>query len=408
MSGKDRPPGKNAPGLRIATHNVNGLHDEQKVHNLMRLYTEQNVHIICIQETKNNTSRGARQEHVDHWIHLSQQHGAAKCVAIWSNNKLHNVNQQQFSTDQTAHRECGGTAILIRQDILASSGFKLFDDTYSSEDGRITTVHLSWAGHEFTLLNTYWPNQTARQRQFITSLQQVVAQVQQGSLWILGDFNHTADPSKDRMISVQQATGCGDEVQTHNLFMQAIGNKHHLQDIFRYQHPNARGYTRIAHQAPSRIDRQYVSDRFLPFIEQCKVQPCPLAAVDHQPLICHIRPATPVQTVKKQHHGVSLQFTVDHDITTEIETWTEHQWEISRDMNGEILLHWFVQYKKSLKQRIIVANRQLQQRNAEQQIAAQQKYSGVLQAQAELNRSDPNEITAEDTLKRYRVCQQKI
>lgn len=321
------PPGRRAPGLRIVTHNVSGLQNSLKVISLLRFYTLHNIHIVCWQETKTNTSRGAEQSDVEYWISQASKQGAAQYSVFWANNTIHNIQQ--------GVTECGGTAVLIKTALITSGQVIVRANAVSAmPDGRVGLCKLSWAGHSIALANTYWPNETARQRAFVQSLQSHTAAVQAGSLWVVGDFNHTASPEQDRMVTREIATlRYGSDKITHQRFMSAVGQTHHLQDAFRYKHPQSRGFTRIAHQAPSRIDRMYVPETVIPWMEQCQVVPCPLS--DHQPVLMHLRPITPLQPAGRQLKSIKLRFLNNPDVKSSVEMWVGTQWEQAQGMESE-------------------------------------------------------------------------
>ena len=401
------PPGKSAPGLRVVTHNVNGLGSQDKTTALLQFYSAHNMHIICWQETKNNTKGRQHTEQADVWIRRAAEAGARQYTVYWcDNDKYHRYpmqpSQQATSQQRTRHIPYGGTAILIRSDLLQSKSITV-DHIHTRDDGRMMAMNIAWRGHHFTLLNTYWPNDIGQQRQFLSDMRDTMTTVHRGTLWITGDFNHVPNPGVDRMVTQQQASTRSQEVHTHTLFQQQVSEPQSLVDAFRQKHPNARGMTRIPTQdtqAPSRLDRHYIPQSMVPHMEQCQVMHnFVMRGVDHLPVVVHVRPIAPSQPHGNGYRAVKVRFKGDAALETKVTQWLQEQWQQAQQLEGQEYLIWYQQFKGRYKDELIKTNAAYTQQQ-------QQRYTEYLQSQQHIADVLVQMEQTADTVLRQQLLQQ--
>ena len=279
--------GNRAPGLRLATYNVAGLHSASRVLQFLTLFRHLRLDIVCLQETWVGHEHGATQAQVTLWLAqatLPPLPPLPSYTAFWAHNNLHD-----------GHR--AGVAILVRTALLHTLTFRPITSTL---DGRLLVASLLWAGHSFTLANCYWPATTAGdQRQFLrTVLTPSLAAVRPGSLVLVGDFNHVPNHRLDRTPLPGQAQGVPNpdrqaETATSQELQNLLGHRHSLCDAFRTKHPTTKGWTRFHTTSAARLDQIYVPQPLLQYVHSCKLFRAPIS--DHIPLILHLLPAQPCQ-----------------------------------------------------------------------------------------------------------------
>ena len=294
-----RPLGAQASGLRIITHNVKGLmaRDGKKVAALVRQWAcELNAHVVCIQET-----HMAKSEQATAQLLLDQAaayYNKPRYVAHWA-------PKPAGATDSFA-----GVAILVRADRLPKEGKEPSGDeaaitggarprVRASADGRTLQLQLRWCGHTLNLVNTYVPAGAAKdQRDFITdTLGPIIRDAPlRAQLVVCGDFNFTEQPRIDRRPR-------RDDHETRERgatqAWQAAAAPRDLVDVFRVRHPHRAEFSYFQKGGParSRIDRFYVDEQLMGYVEQCR----PVgyhAPSDHRPVLLHLRPAAPRTTGK--------------------------------------------------------------------------------------------------------------
>ena len=239
-----------ALGLRLATHNVSGLGSASKVHRLVVAWRQMGLHIVCIQETwLGRGAAGATQADAELWLRQAQVPGAPAYTAWWADNTL-------------ADGHKAGVGILVSEDLLRQ-GLLSVGHVATTPDGRVLCMSVRWAGHSFTLANSYWPaNGAPAQLAFLQGvLAPAVAHVAPGALWLVGDFNHVPSPDLDRSsLGEGGRTNASRvaEVRVAAAVHDAIGARHELTDVYRARHPTTTGWTLLRQCSGSRLDRVYV------------------------------------------------------------------------------------------------------------------------------------------------------
>jgi exonuclease III len=287
-----RLPGARAPGLRILTHNVRGLlkRDGAKVVQFVRQWAcERNAHVVCIQETRVGEAQQALAETL---LHLATAYyNKPSYTAFWGLRPADGTNT------------AAGVAILVRTDLIASGELVLGEGdaprVLAGADGRTLQLQLLWRGHKLNLVNTYLPAGNSKlQRGYITTtLGPIISDTPVRSLPIVcGDFNFTERPQLDRLP--QRSSHETRERKVTQTWQEAAATRH-LVDPFRAHHPQRAEFSFFQSGGParSRIDRFYVGERLLGYVEQC----CPTghaAPSDHRPVLLHLRPAAPSTTGK--------------------------------------------------------------------------------------------------------------
>jgi exonuclease III len=244
------------------------------------------AHIVCIQETRVGKQLQPRAEQ------LLRQAAAQYHVPAY----------KAFWAPKAAGKGNGatGVAILVRSDLISSEQVVLqltggkVPKRQVGADGRSLQLRLQWRGHKVSLVNTYLPAAKASARlQYInTTLNPIIAGLPRDTRPIVcGDFNFTEDPKLDRLP--QRASHSSRDTTATAAWKQAAAART-LQDAFRYKHPERREFSffQSGGAARSRIDRFYVGESLLGFVEQC----CPMgtsAPSDHRPVLLHLRPGAP-------------------------------------------------------------------------------------------------------------------
>ena len=131
MPGANFAGGRLAPGLRIASHNTDGIRDRprlshlnrfpglSKMHALMKTWLPVNAHIICMQETHLHTSDILTHELLEtHFQSAPDEWGLPKFTPFWGSN---------------TEASSAGVAILIRSSLL------------ENVSRRIVVMGVSWA-----------------------------------------------------------------------------------------------------------------------------------------------------------------------------------------------------------------------------------------------------------------------
>lgn len=262
--------GRIGPGLRLLTHNVNGLREQSHVHALMRMWCEQKAACVCLQETHLSVHT---QAHVELMLtRAAQSLACVPYVCFWAHN-----------TQAGSGRSTAGVGILIRADLLSGRGgpITLKDDTVQKwNDGRCITLQLQWAAHDILLCNCYLPClQHDAQRGFIVDRLGPILAAARGAVLVAGDFNFVEDTQVDRLHH-----GHGHDNATARTWKGVCKGMH---DCFRLKHANTRSFTYLKAGAGSRLDRWYCSDPLCDFVQQC--HSVGTVAPDHRPVVLHLR-----------------------------------------------------------------------------------------------------------------------
>lgn len=276
-------PGARAPGLRIATFNVNGLGGSTATHSkllaTLRLLTAQQVDIAVLQETR-----------------LAQQgQRATQALISLAHERAHLTDYSCVWAANTQAPGSAGVAVWIRSSLLRSKQLRIAGPAQRSACGRLLAVPVSWGGQQLAIVSVYAPvtgcMPVRRRRAFFTATLRALLQSFPATTRLIvgGDFNVALNAALDRL---------GAEVNPcERLTSQALQDTCtalDLRDALRHAHPRGRLYTwsRRA-QGPRRtqaslLDRIFVSGSLAGHILTCDVGPP--GRSDHKPVILHLRP----------------------------------------------------------------------------------------------------------------------
>jgi hypothetical protein len=136
--GASPPPATSS--LRIATHNITGLTSLATVVALLRAWHAAALHVISVQETWVGRHNGPDSvAHADLWLlQAAEQLHIPPYMAYWAPNTL----------DPS---QCNGVATFLQDHHAVTV---LHHTPHAS--GRLQSLHLSWAGHTLSLLNTHY------------------------------------------------------------------------------------------------------------------------------------------------------------------------------------------------------------------------------------------------------------
>ena len=138
---------------------------------------------------------------------------------------------------------------MLARKALVSTGTMKLGAPRAEPGGRLVSIPVEWAGHEFTLTCVYLPaGDPTGQRAFIQ--QQIAGIMQQPGHHVLaGDYNYVPDPAVD---STAGPGGRQPDKLTHAVWVECCPD---LVDCFRARHPARRQYTYVGTTGGSRIDR---------------------------------------------------------------------------------------------------------------------------------------------------------
>ena len=137
--------------------------------------------------------------------------------------------------------------------------------------GRLQLLDISWAGHTFCLINSYWPHASSVQReQFLQAVLAPAAALQQ-PVCLVGDFNFTPDPPTDRRPLPSPGRVRADQ-RTAHLFTTLLPQ---LFDVFQVQPRGCPRFTYLSGRHTARLDRIYCSQALLPHAASLSVSPTP-------------------------------------------------------------------------------------------------------------------------------------
>ncbi|NBK23353.1 MAG: hypothetical protein EOM68_15140, partial [Spirochaetia bacterium] len=260
------------PGLRIATHNVSGLTSAAAVFSLVQAWSKAHLDIICLQET---------------WVGRPSGHSEST-VTLWlrqATDSLHFPPFDIFWAHNTRHPDQNnGVAILIRPSPHVNATAHL-----PNENGRLQSIFIRWAGHSFSLFNSYWPSTGPSDRAtFLHSiLTPALAECAHPSC-LVGDFNFTPQPELDRR-PLSHTTMTSD---MHSATLLSSTLPHHL-DVYRHRHPTGKAFSFHRPNQCARLDRLYLPADICASVRSASIVFCPHG--DHHAVAIHLLPATPLQ-----------------------------------------------------------------------------------------------------------------
>jgi exonuclease III len=251
--------------LRIASHNVCGMHQQRKVQLLVRMWMELDLDVICVQETHVHVDEcAAVQDMVDAAAQaIDPQHGGFQVV--WACN-----------CHQAAARSAG-VAVLMRRSLLTEQDMVVTSmHANPHPTGRLLTIPVRWGGHNLHIVAVYLPNTEVEQQLFIQSVLQPAVHERQDCV-VVGDWNFVPDGGLDR-ISSAAGGGVHHAAAAHCFSVQCPD----LVDVFRQLHPTRRVYTHHGPTSAARLDRVHISGLLQQYVVSCGVGNVPVS--DHRPV----------------------------------------------------------------------------------------------------------------------------
>ena len=259
------------------------------------------AHIVCIQET--HVSRKLQAIAEQQLRQAAAQYHVPAYTAFWAPRPAAGSGRPAAARAgwSDSKTRAAGVAILVRSDLLSTKEVEV-QLTAEGEvprrqvgtDGRSLQLRLQWRGHKLSLVTTYLPaaSPSARLQYLNTTLGPIIRELPRDTRPIVcGDFNFTENPELDR--TPQRASHSSRDTAATRAWQQAAEARA-LHDAFRYKHPGRKEYSFFQRgmAARSRIDRIYVGEGLLGYVEQCAAIGTS-APSDHRPVLMHLRPAAP-------------------------------------------------------------------------------------------------------------------
>ena len=234
--------------------------------------------MVAVQETwagrPGPNSLARSHQELELWFNdATAAHGTPNYLAFWGDN----------TSDPSCH---AGVAFLVHPRAGMEVGPFLHDP-----GGRVAALHVSWGGHRFWLVSTYWPasGPAARGAYVATSLSPFLSSLPlESPIVICGDFNFTVEPAVDRRPFCP-ATAAADRASTTAAAPLLSGSV----DLFRHRHPTGRAFTLRRNTAVARLDRLYAPLALAAFVDASGVACSPHG--DHNVAYASLLPATPLQ-----------------------------------------------------------------------------------------------------------------
>ena len=211
------------PVLRCGSHNVNGLTTNAAVDATAASWRRAGFQIVLVQEPHLTFHTRTAFERRMRW------HGWVAYISL--------------SPTGPSGRGRGGTAILIRQELLRSQVVTVVGDgdaaAVHGPEGRFTALHVRWCGHRLHICSIYLPSgDSTAQRQYITNhLAPLAAAAHAAGCQLLwgGDFNFVPSPPHDRLAAAPgPAAAAHPDVGTQRRWAEALPD---LVDAWRQRHP---------------------------------------------------------------------------------------------------------------------------------------------------------------------------
>ena len=412
--------GRHAPGLRIGSHNIDGLrtaletnrgkpnqfHGISKLNALLHNWHCLCLHVICVQETHLQDSDIDNIYLIEQRLAATQENwGLPRFQAFWGCNT-------------TASR--AGVAILIRSDMLGDGRIKLQGSPHTESDGRLMHIRLTWGGHTIRIVNAYFPSSDpSGQKNFVTNRLQPLLQTFRGreQVMIAGDFNFTTDWRIDRARAAAPhpptqlttpppplptpppppaPTRHRDEGPAQT--MATLCATHNLHDAYRSLHPTRPSFTYLSGNWASRLDRIYTTAGLLPHVHQCAPGRDVASPSDHLPLILHLRPRQPPArkaTRPTPSPRIRMDFWSSTTLATHFTTWLQSQIQTAPLLDDSDLLTWWPTFKASMASTIRALNRDLQTQRFATPMPQQQAQSSLDAAYGRLEASTVAQVIPE-------------
>ena len=215
--------------LNIYTLNIRGFRDDPKKRLLLKeLLDIHKVDILLLQET--------------HIENISQ-----------SKHHFRGLDYETYNSFGDYHSR--GVTILVKSTLE----YKLIKFHHDYE-GRLCYIDISFHDFPMRIINVYCPNNGRERRDFIKSLDFILATSK--SILLGGDYNFVENTHIDKNIH-DDSLGTAGRKEIINL-----KNDFDLCDPFRSKHPEKRIFTWSGRGVYSRLDRFYMSKTLLPFYKK--------------------------------------------------------------------------------------------------------------------------------------------
>lgn len=335
------------PVLRCGSHNANGLTTNAAVDAAAASWRRAGFQIVLVQEPHLTfRTRTAFERRM-------RRHGWVAYISL--------------SPPGLSGRGRGGTAILIRQELLRSQVVAVVGDgdaaAVHGPEGRFTALPVRWCGHRLHICSIYLPSgDPAAQRQYITNHLTPLATAARAAgcqlLWG-GDFNFVPSPPQDRLAAAPGPTAAAahPDMGTQRRWAEALPD---LVDAWRQRHPSRRAYTYVVPHHASRLDRFYVSAPLMPRVAGCTIGQLSLG--DHRPISLTLAGLCP-SALGPHRPRVRVGFLASAPLVQELQAWLDQELAAApTDHMGALL--WWPSFKSRLAVRCAAlhhASRQLAQ-----------------------------------------------
>uniref|UniRef100_A0A670ITK0 Reverse transcriptase domain-containing protein n=1 Tax=Podarcis muralis TaxID=64176 RepID=A0A670ITK0_PODMU len=233
--------------LKILTWNVNGLNEKTKRNKIANVLKKKKLDVICIQET-----------------HVVKKH---KHVLVNKNLGIEFINSgKEKKRGVVTYVDGKWEPKLI----------------YKDEEGRILGVQISFKGEKINVVNIYAPN--TNRLEFYKKLEQVLLELGDNKMILLGDFNAVPTLEMDRQTDKRKRKQGKLPESFHNL-----EENMDLTDVWRHKHPTEKQFTFFSevHKSWGRIDQIWASRAITLRVTKCEIQPRTLS--DHNSITLEIK-----------------------------------------------------------------------------------------------------------------------
>ncbi len=248
------------------------------------------------------------------------------------------------------------------------------DDHVPHPSGRLQSLRLTWAGHAFTLVNTYWPSTGAadRARFLEDTLQPALALLPPA--WVVGDFNFTPGLQLDRLPHC--AATANADAATHLLLSSALPEH---TDAFRHLHPTVPGYTFSRPSAMARLDRVHLPAAAVRALASAQVHHTPCG--DHHALSVSLIPAVPVQPLGPGRRAIPSTLTDDPAAAAELAAHARRAVAYGMGLDDAALLAWWPGCQRAYLElaRMLTSRRARTRREAQQALQEAQQRAALAQ-----------------------------
>lgn len=365
-------PGRYTPGLRIASHNVQGLAMGPDVHDLsraakicdrVRCWHNLRLDVVAVQET--HLRPGGEAETQRQLNLASQRLGRSPFQAFWAH--------------APGHDSHAGVGVLVRSDLVSRGRVQVHEARVARhEGGRIIAVPLDWAGHKLTLVSVYVPAAQggragrARQHAFLPVFEAFVRTHHSTArqLVLLGDWNVTVDQARERFCirrhqgverphlrsqarnqpagQIMRVEGRAEDAAERQVAdaLQQRWDRWGLLDAYRAKHPTGRTFTWFNQDAAALLDRILVPRALTThYLHQCSVDP--FTPSDHRLVVLHLLPRAPEEDRGRGLPRYRVEFQRDAALLQRFATWATAQCRVAPQAHAA-LIAWWPRFKRTL------------------------------------------------------------